>query len=213
MWHLAGRVSFWALRVSVWLSVPTSASGCLSPRKLNTESPQEQNRVLVHKRYSTMSCQLDAIQGQESECPCSFPKGMASVSPSQCWHLDPVTADRAKRRSAGGCCTQSRSLRRRQRQEAEEAACLAASFAGCSGDGGLHLYYCQNLAPRTSSEIHSHGWRREKEGVASQTIRRSHNILEVECSKAREHSPKFWTLWVEEALVDPACFVKRMTEK
>ncbi|KAK7823647.1 hypothetical protein U0070_003299 [Myodes glareolus] len=157
-----------------------SDSGITSNMKLNTESPQEQNRVLVHKRYSTMSCQLDAIQGQESECPCSFPKGMASVSPSQCWHLDPVTADRAKRRSAGGCCTQSRSLRRRQRQEAEEAACLAASFAGCSGDGGLHLYYCQNLAPRTSSEIHSHGWRREKEGVASQTIRRSHNILEID---------------------------------
>lgn len=94
MWHLVWRVSTWALRATEWLSVPTSASRCLYPMKCSTESPQEQNWVLVHKRDSAMYCQLDAIQGQESECPCSFPqrndlritKPVLAPGPCHSWH-------------------------------------------------------------------------------------------------------------------------------
>jgi hypothetical protein len=105
---------------------------------------------------------------------------MAPGSPSQRWHLGPVTADGADRRSAGGCSTQSRSLRIKKRQEAEETVCLSCS-PGCLGDKSRASISITvtiwHLLPALKFTAMDEGGRKENKGGARQTIKHSHNIF------------------------------------
>lgn len=113
-----------------------------------------------------------------------WPKGMASVSPSHCWHLGPITVDRAEWRSAAGRSSQSRSLGISGGEGRESSSPHLLTRLLWREIEGFHLHYCQSLASFASSEIHSNGERREEgEGKRHKPDNQnSHNILEVETS-------------------------------
>lgn len=90
-----------------------------------------------------------------------WPKGIPAASPSLCWHLDPVTADRAEEVSwwllhPGQIPQDQAEARGRESNSPRLLPRLLQRQIE-----GFHLYYCQDLALLASSEIHSPGQRRE----------------------------------------------------
>lgn len=128
---------------------------------------------LVHEGYDKKCSMRNAIQGQESECPCCGPREWCLCHQSHCWHLGPITADRAEWRSAAGCYSQSRSLGISAGTSKGSSLPHLLTRLHQREIEGFHLHYCQSLAssPALKFTAMERRGRREREGGTSQTIK------------------------------------------